>query len=278
MVRVNPSVEREFNPRIAAPRFADEAPRRSALARRTTALVEERRRLEYGDGPREFVDLYRPSAPNGWLAVYFHGGYWRAGHPDDYAFVAGPLLAAGATVAIPGYDLCPSVPLAVIVEQARVARDRLLCGTGMPGVKPGQVLLSGSSAGAHLAAMLMLDGPAAWSAPPVAALITGVYDLEPVRHTSVNEDLHLHSDDVERLSPLRRSGRLHCSRLLVAVGKDEPGAWKAMSRGIAQRAIDEGTDCSYLEIAGCDHFSVTTELGRQGRLACAVAALMGESL
>ena len=271
------SVERDFNPRVAAPRFADEAPRRSALVHRTMALVEERRRLAYGEGPREFVDLYRPRASNGWLAVYFHGGYWRAGHPDDYAFVAGPLLAAGATVAIPGYDLCPSVTLAGIVGQARAARDRLLSDGGMPGVVAGRVLLSGSSAGAHLAAMLMLDGPAAWPAPPVAALISGVYDLEPVLRTSVNQDLHLRGEDVAPLSPLRLDGRLHCERLLVAVGRDEPDAWKAMSRGIAQRAIGEGTDCAYREIAGCDHFSVTTELGLGGRLAGAVAALMEAS-
>ena len=270
---MDPSVERDFNPRVAAPRFADEAPRRSALSQRAMALVAERRRLAYGEGPREFVDLYRPSVPNGWLAVYFHGGYWRAGHPEDYAFVAGPLLAAGATVAIPGYDLCPSITLAGIVAQARAARDRLVSDTVMPGVVPGRVLLSGSSAGGHLAAMLMLDGPAAWPAPPVAALITGVYDLEPVLRTSVNEALHLRGEDVEPLSPLRRGGRLHCSRLLVAVGQDEPDAWKAMSRRIAQRAIGEGTDCAYLEIAGCDHFSVNTELGLDGRLARAVAAL-----
>lgn len=277
MTSVHASVERDFNPRVAAPDFADEAPRRVALARRTMALVGERRRLAYGTGPRQFVDVYRPLAPNDWLVLYFHGGYWRAGHPDDYAFVAGPFLRAGATVAIPGYDLCPTVALSDIVEQARAARDRLLSDTGMPGVGSGRVLLSGSSAGAHLAAMLMLDDPAAWPAPPVAALITGVYDLEPVRNVSVNDELRLSSCDVERLSPLRLGGRLHCGRLVVAVGEDEPDAWKTMSRRIAQRAIGEGTDCSYLEIADCDHFSVTTELGREGRLSRAVAALMEPS-
>lgn len=277
MTSAHASVERDFNPRVAAPRFADETPRRLALARRTMALVEERRRHAYGRGPRQFVDVYRPLTPNGWLVLYFHGGYWRAGHPDDYAFVAGPLLEAGATVAIAGYDLCPTVALSDIVEQARAVRDRLLSDTAMAGVAPGRVLLSGSSAGAHLAAMLMLDDPVAWPAPPVAALITGVYDLEPVRHVSVNDELRLRSDDVERLSPLRLGGRFHCGRLLVAVGKDEPDAWKAMSRGIAQRAIAEGTDCTYLEIADCDHFSVTTELGRGGRLSSAVAALMEPS-
>lgn len=252
------TLERSFNPAAVAD-LASEMSRRETFARRVPAHDEQ---LRYGEGARQTIDLYRPPrGANGSVLLYFHGGYWHSGAPEQSAFVAGPFLAAGTTVAIAGYDLCPNVTLATIVDQARAARDRLLARAAGLGIDPAQILVCGSSAGAHLCAMLLQDGPTAWPAPPVASLVTGVYDLEPVRGISINEKLGLVEADVEPLSPLRRAAPLYCRRLLVAVGGDEPEPWRAMSSSLALKARRDGVATEYLVCPGENHFSITTALG-----------------
>ena len=251
------SLEQAFNPSLIAD-LEVELPRREFLAR----SVPRPERFRYGGGPRQTIDLYRPpEKPSGACLVYFHGGYWCSGSADASAFVVGPFRAAGMTVAIVGYDLCPDVTLSAIVAQARAARDLLLARAGDLTIDVTRILMSGSSAGAHLCAVLLQDGPSAWPVAPVAALVTGVYDLEPVLGISINATLGLVAQDVESLSPLRVAAPMCCRRLLIAVGGDEPAPWQAMSAAFARKARAEGIPTEYLVCQGENHFSVTTALG-----------------
>ncbi len=252
------SLEQSFNPAAVAD-LEPELSRRAALAR---AVPPPAARLRYGAGARQTLDLYRPTMP-GKRAVllYFHGGYWHSGDAAASRFIAGPYLAAGLAVAIAGYDLCPAVSLATIVAEARAARDLLLNRAAELDLDPRRIIVSGSSAGAHLAAMLLQDGPAAWPAPPLASLVTGVFDLDPILRISINAILRLVKEDVEPLSPLRRQAPLFCGKLLIAVGGGEPAPWQAMSASLAEKARGEGIQTEYLVCPGENHFSVTTALG-----------------
>ena len=268
------ALERSFNPSVVAD-FDAEAKRRAALTRLVTTRPE---RLNYGAGPRNRIDLYRPDLPNGSVLLYFHGGYWRSGEPADSGYLARPFLAAGTTVAIAGYDLCPAVTLATIVDQARAARDLLLGLASELAIDSTKFIVIGTSAGAQLCAMLLQDGPSAWPAAPAAALVTGVFDLEPVLRISVNAELHLTPADVVPLSPLRRAAALHCRRLLVAVGAEEPEPWQAMSRALAEKARAEGVATELFIAAGENHFSMGTALGRPEHPLChKTLSLLAES-
>ena len=253
------SFEQDFNPVVVAD-LGIELHRREAMAR---SVPPPAATLRYGNGPRQLIDVYRPpAAATGACLVYFHGGYWCSGGAAGSSFVAGPFLAAGVTVAIVGYDLCPDVTVSAIVDQARAARDFVLDSARQFAIDVGRILIGGSSAGAHLCAMLLQDGPSAWPKSPVAALVTGVYDLEPVLGISINSTLGLAAADVEPLSPLRRTGSMCCRQLLVAVGGGEPAPWQAMSSAFAARATSEGIPTEYLVCDGEDHFAVTTSIGR----------------
>jgi arylformamidase len=236
-----------------------EAPRRAALAQAVLArcIPED---LAYGSSPRARLDVFVPPAPNGAVALYFHGGYWRAGDRRANAFVAGPLIDAGVTAYIAGYDLAPAVTLSEIVTQARAARDRTIADARARGLDPARFLIAGSSAGANLTANLLLDADA-WPAPPIAGLITGVFDLEPVTRTSVNDDLRLSDEEVRAYSPLRRAERFTFARAIVAAGGAETPEWQAGVAAFARRLERDGP-VTTIPCPDDNHFSISTALGR----------------
>ncbi len=157
--------------------------------------------LSYGLGERQAIDIFWPDASRtGKLAIFVHGGYWQMLTRSVFSHLANGLVAQGVAVALPSYDLCPQVTLAVLVEQVRDAAAFLARRRG------GAMLATGHSAGGHLAAMLLATDWAARGLPAdtisAAMPISGLFDLPPLTHTSVNNALGLDETEARRLSPL----------------------------------------------------------------------------
>ena len=139
----------------------------------------------YGSSLRQFIDLFSPqpdvTAP---LALFIHGGYWRSLDPSMFSHMARGINAHGVAVGVVGYDLCPEVTVAEIIDQIRHACLFLWLRTGR------RMMVYGHSAGGHLAgAMVATDWQALYpKAPadlvPAAYSISGVFDLAPARRTS----------------------------------------------------------------------------------------------
>ena len=188
----------------------------------------------YGDGPSERLDIFPArasaasgSAPGGApVLVYLHGGYWRALGKRDQSFVAPPFVDAGAMVVLPGYALCPAVSVEHIALQLVRALAWVYRHAAEHGGDPGRIVVTGHSAGGHLAAMLLAcDWPAVAPDLPAdlvkAALpIAGIYEMEPLRHAPfLAPDLNLTAASARRLSPaLMRAPR---GALVTVVGGDE---------------------------------------------------------
>lgn len=208
--------------------------------------------VAYGPTPRQALDLFWPGTPRtGPLAIFVHGGYWQMLDRKPFSHFARGLLGHGVAVALPSYDLCPQVTMAVLVEQVRDAAAFLARQHRRP------MLALGHSAGGHLAAMLLATDWAARALPTdtiVAALpISGLFDLPPLTHTSVNTALGLDKAEARRLSPLflpRPAGRLH-----AAVGSTEGAEYTRQTRSIA-----EAWDGTWEALAGRNHFTVVEPL------------------
>jgi hypothetical protein len=125
---------------------------------------------------------------------------------EDSAFMARMLAAEGiATVAV-DYTLAPAVTLEEIVRQARAAVAWVHREGSAHGLDPRRIIVGGSSAGGHLAAMLLLDGcQAELGLPPdvvsAAMPISGLFDLRPIAESCVNEWLGLDDSRGRTLSP-----------------------------------------------------------------------------
>lgn len=207
------------------------------------------------------LDLFRPQGddPRAPVALFVHGGYWQTLDRKAFSHVARGLNSRGAVVAVAGYDLCPAVTVAAIVEEIRDACAFLWRRTQRP------VCVYGHSAGGHLAAaMLATDWPARDSAlaaglVPAAYAISGVFDLVPLVATSINGALGLDEDAARAVSPAEwdvPAGR----SLIAAVGAEESSEFLRQSRDICEIWGSRGVTATYREIEGADHFTVLDPL------------------
>ena len=236
------------------------------LSEQTRRLPEARIGLRYGPAPRSLID-YFPAGNRGPLVVFIHGGYWQMRSKENFSFLAKGLLARGMHVAMVGYTLAPAASLRQIVGEVRASIAWLAAHAADLGSDPHNIVVSGWSAGAHLTAMCM-DEPGV-----VGGLaISGIYDLEPVRLSYLNEKLGLTPADVASLSPslLPTSPK----PMVIAFGQSELPELQSQSRAyFAQRAA-AGMPGRLLVLPGLNHFSMLPELASpNGALALAASQL-----
>ena len=256
-------LSRQMMPRIAVPDHESWLARDLALSDALKDRISVLRDQRYGDGPRQLADLYPAPRPGGPIILFFHGGFWRALSKDHVGFVAGPLVETGATAVMPGYDLCPTVPLKTVVAQARQALLWTRQNAARLNGDPDRIYVAGNSAGAHLAAMVMTEDWSRHGLPhaPIAGaiLVTGIYDLRAVPRIQVNEDVRLAPEDVLELSP--QFLPLHCRvPTIVAAGAAEPPLWIEQSQRFAAKLSAKGADVRLMDVAGLHHFSITHSL------------------
>jgi arylformamidase len=256
--------EAEYNNRARVPEHPEIFARWAADAELFRADMLKSGRAElgsfYGDEPRQYFDLFLPeageSAP---LAIFVHGGWWRSLDPSLFSQMARGLNAHGVTVAVVGYDLCPNVAIADIIEQIRRACLSMWQRFGR------SMLLVGHSAGGHLAsAMVATDWPALYpKAPadlvPAGYAISGVFDLAPLVGISVNQDLRLDAAQARKVSTVYwppKPGRTFDA----FCGGLESSEFKRQSRMLAEAWERAGAQTRYGEVAGTNHFTVIDAL------------------
>jgi arylformamidase len=284
--RLDPDwLEGEYNARQRVPdhpQVLERWSRASALARaRSTVHLD----LPYGDSPAEKLDIFPAATPptgaGAPVLIFIHGGWWRALDKADHSFVAPSFTADGAMVVVPNYSLCPAVGIEQIVMQMTAAVAWVWHHAAQFGGDPSRLALAGHSAGAHLATMLLScrwkEVDEALPAQPVAGAlsISGLYDLEPLRHTPfLKEDLKLTPHSVARLSPAffprPKSGRLY-----AAVGLDESDEF--LRQNLLIRDVWGPTAVPVCEtVPDCNHFTVLNSLvDPAGRLHDLALRLLG---
>jgi acetyl esterase/lipase len=173
---------------------------------------------------------------------------------ETFRFVAGGPLAHGIDVAMIAYTLAPEAALREIVDEVQKALTWLAGNAQRFGGDPRKIYVSGWSAGAHLAAM-SLGHPAMRG----GLAISGIYDLEPIRLTYVNEKLKLDADDAAALSP-QRNLISSASPLFVAYGTAELGELKRQSEEYAAARASAGLAGQLYPAPGHNHFTILEEL------------------
>ena len=269
-------IEEHYNPRVAVPDFESHIERAQALSAAARERLETRLDLRYGDGPLETLDVFPASDADAPIHVFIHGGYWRALDKNDYSFIAEPLVAAGATVVILNYDLCPAVTLDDLVAEVLRGIAWIARNAGDLGGRAGHLCVSGHSAGAHLAAMAIGHDWTVESLPADlikgAVMVSGIYDLGPVLRVSTNEDIRLTPEIAERNNACKKAPRGD-GEALVAVGGDETEGWIAQARAYHQAA---GIKTDLMVVPGTHHFSISYDMMDPEKPLCrAMLAHMG---
>src|SRR5262245_36005968 len=256
--------EAEYNNRVRVPEHPQIFARwaREAENYRADAMQERRAELglSYGSSLRQFIDLFSPrGATTAPLALFIHGGYWRSLDPSMFSHTARGLNAHGVTVAVAGYDLCPEVSIAEIIEQIRHACLFLWLRTQQ------RIMVYGHSAGGHLAgAMLATQWHTLYpkmpeDLVPAAYSISGVFDLTPLVHVAMAQDLGLDEPEAREVSPMfwpAPKGRVFDA----VVGGIESSEFLRQSSEIAKIWGRDGAVTRYEALPEKNHFTAIDAL------------------
>ena len=223
----------------------------------TEAMTEQGRAeldIRYGPTARQYIDLYKGEG-DGPLAMFIHGGYWRALSPKEHSHFARGLTERGVIVAVAGYDLTPQVSIAQIIDQMRAAALFLwkrFCK---------RITVYGHSAGGHLTACMIatdwkaLDPSAPSDLVALGSAISGVFDLTKLVHTDMNAEFKLDDKSAHDGSPLfwpAPKGRV----MDVIVGANELPEFVRLSKVMTETWGKAGVETRYEAVPGKHHFNV----------------------
>jgi acetyl esterase/lipase len=209
--------------------------------------------LRYGPRERNRIDFFK-AADNAPTLLFIHGGYWQNRAKETFAIFAEGPMAHGINVALIGYTLAPDATLDEIVAEIHAGIDCLSQQLPALGGDASGIVVSGWSAGGHLTSMAL-------SHPRVRAgmAISGIYDLEPIRRSYLNEKLGLDEAMSRRNSPMAQAGGA-AKPLSLVVGSAELPLLRKQTADFAGHRARFGLPVTYEEIPGANHFTIMDEL------------------
>ena len=270
-------LDSQYNNRALVPEHARHFERWASESQAARQQLDGMLDVAYGHGAGETLDLFpapRPhNAPPAPVLVFIHGGYWRSLDKADHSFLAPAFVKQGACVVVPNYALCPAVGIPDIALQMVGLLAWVYRNIAVHGGDPHRITVAGHSAGGQLAALLLAcrwrdvgaDLPDALVKNALS--ISGLYDLEPLRHTPfLRDSLRLTPAQVKKVSPALlpappvREGR---GLLYTVTGGDESSEFLRHNRMIQEAwGNDVVPVCETLP--GLNHFSVLEALVQPG--------------
>lgn len=199
--------------------------------------------LRYGPRERNRIDFLksRDGAPT---LLFVHGGYWQNRAKEVFTVVAEGPLAHGINVALIGYTLAPDTTLDGIVAEIHAGIDFLAGKLPDLSAASGGIVVSGWSAGGHLTSMSLSNRHVR-----AGVAISGIYDLEPIRHSYLDEKLRLDEAMSRRNSPMMQPGGPD-KPLSLVVGSAELPLLRKQTADFAGHRARWGLPVTYEEIPG----------------------------
>ena len=236
---------------------ADYPPRWAAKAQafRDQLSKAGRARLDlgYGTASQNRLDLFMPeNSPKG-LAVFVHGGYWKAFDKSYWSHLAAGPLAHGFAVAMPSYTLCPDNRVSGIAREIAAAVDFAAQEIAGP------IRLTGHSAGGQLVTR-MISGTPLLSEEVLGRIagvtsISGVHDLRPLMQTEMNDTLKIDAAEAQSESPVLLAP-LAPVPVTAWVGASERPEFVRQNRALYEMWRGFASPMEMHEEAGKHHFDV----------------------
>lgn len=275
-------LEREYSPSSAiggdyAPYIRDYRAG-SDRARAACTRVET---LVYGDRPSNSIDIALPENGNEFpLIAYIHGGYWQELSKVESFCGADRFCERGIAYAAVDYTLAPHASLSEIVQECRCALETLFGYAGALGIDAGRIFVAGSSAGGHLAAMCCCAPPGGNQGTrrriAGAVLLSGVYELEPLVQTSINDAVGMTVEEARLNSPLLLDPAAFPDAV-VTWGERETSEFKRQSLAFGRRLRSPARPVRIFESRSRNHFDLVHDMYDPGtELGKSILDLVGE--
>jgi arylformamidase len=250
-----------------APNREHIAQRRRLASERTIDRLGPPQRVAYGPTEIEKLDIYKTNRPNAPIAIFIHGGAWKTGASKDSAYMAEMYLAAGANFVIPDFVAVQDAggSLMTMAQQVRRAVAWVYKNAASFGGDPKRLYLMGHSSGAHLGGTIVItDWQKDFGLPSDilkgALLISGMYDLKPVRLSKRSKYVNFDDATEEALSTQRHIDKI-VTPLIIAHGTLESPEFQRQSREFAAAVKAAGKPVEFFVGEGFNHFEMQETMG-----------------
>ncbi len=241
--------------------------RRRVASERAIARIGQPKRVAYGPTEIEKLDIYKSNRPNTPINVFIHGGAWRGGYAKDSAYMAEMYLAAGAHLVIPDFVWVQDAggSLMTMADQVRRAVAWVYKNATSFGGDPNRLYISGHSSGGHLGGVVVItDWRKDFDLPSDiikgALLISGMYDLKPVRLSKRSQYVNFDNVTEETLSAQRHIDMINMP-LIIAHGTLESPEFQRQSRDFATALKAAGKPVEFIVGEGFNHFEMQETMG-----------------
>jgi arylformamidase len=212
--------------------------------------IGEPRTERYGPAPVETLDIYGSGRA---AFVFVHGGAWKRQSKRENAFAAEMVVLAGAAYVALDFALLPSVTLDQMAAQVCRGIEWVYRNVST------EVVLCGHSSGAHLAGcavtrLAFLKG---------ALLVSGLYELRPVRLSARNDYVRLDDALEHEYSPIRHIQRIRCP-VTLAWAEHETAEFARQSREFSAQLKQAGRLNGVILGKGQNHFEIIETLADSG--------------
>ncbi len=231
---------------------------------------------------RQTLDLHLPETAvrKPPLVVFIHGGFWTL-TDDEYQIgpaFADALLPSGVAVALVRYRLAPAVTHPAEAQDIAAAVAYLIRSADKYGYDAKRIYLAGHSAGAHLAALVALDGSylGAHRLSPrsLAGVLafSGIYDLRPKPESAEQQKLAVRQAFGETPEKFASSSPVTHARadappfLILGAENDFPGFLVDGKRFADALRNADHKQVMQLLLPDHDHFSLVQSIGQDAEV------------
>ena len=260
-------LDRAYDQTVWAPSMADIQKRQAANSEAARGRLGQPQRLAYGPSPIEGLDVFKARQSNAPIMVFIHGGAWLRGEAKNFAYPAEMLVDAGVNFVVADFAPLNSFDgdLTVMAAQVRRAIAFACRNAAQYGGDSSRFYLAGHSSGAHLAAVaLTADWRREFDIAPDfikgALLMSGMYDLKPVRLSKRSDYVKFTDAMEDAMSPQRHLDRLHAP-LTVTVGTKDSPEFIRQARDFVAAVQAAGKAAELLEAPEYNHFDLSESLG-----------------
>ncbi|MDC8003426.1 alpha/beta hydrolase [Aureisphaera galaxeae] len=216
---------------------------------------------KFGASKLQAIDVFPSHVSESPIFVFIHGGYWRALDKRSYSFVAEPFVKNNVTVCVVNYRLIPEVNMATLLDDIydgiHWIQRQASCFNG----DPNKMVLSGHSAGGHLALMAYLMNEKLRPSIRAVCSLSGIFDLSFIKNSYLNDVLGLNEKDVFDFSVSNKDlSVLECPTLL-SVGSRETDFFITESKNLYLNNKSKAP-LEYLEYEGLNHYQIIHKLGQ----------------